>query len=189
MSERRRHGFPKTGHYDKWLIDSLQVLVEENHSVLVFPTWPHTADYADTTEMFGTVPMHSPELDAALKTIKLDPKVVKKFTSDKKYLCRCMGTPAPLLPVHGEEECKLFDSMARKTPGLDYDAMALSGAARSTALTSPPSFPLTSARTTRPGSAMSVLAGRWSGQPRANSEVELARINAETLQQLLPPPG
>ena len=30
VSERRRLGFPKLGHYDTWLVDSLQLLVEAN---------------------------------------------------------------------------------------------------------------------------------------------------------------
>ena len=104
VSERRRHGFPKTGHYDTWLIDLLQVLVEGNQNVLIYPPWLNTADYAGTSETFGTVPIQSPELGEKLKTIKLEPAVVKKLTSDQKYLCRCMGTPAPLLPVHVEDE-------------------------------------------------------------------------------------
>ena len=32
-SEHRRRGFPKIGHYDTWLIDSLQIIVERNHGV------------------------------------------------------------------------------------------------------------------------------------------------------------
>ena len=101
MSERRRHGVPTIGPSDTWLIDLLQLLVEDNHHVLEYPTWPNTADYADTTETFGTVPIPSAQLGETLQTITLEPAVVKKFTSDQKYLCRCMGTPAPLLPVHG----------------------------------------------------------------------------------------
>ena len=123
MSGRRRHGFPKTGHYDTWLLDLLQVLVEENHNVLIYPSWPNTADYADTSETFGTVPIHSPELGEKLKTIKLEPAVVKKFTSDQKYLCRCMGTPAPLLHVHGEDEFRLFGKMLRRHPSLDFGGL------------------------------------------------------------------
>ena len=61
-------GFPKAGHYDTWLIDRLQLLVEENHNVHLYPTWPNTADYADTSETFGTAPLQSPELDAKLNT-------------------------------------------------------------------------------------------------------------------------
>ena len=33
VSERRQAGFPKTGMYDTWLINSIQLLVEKNHGV------------------------------------------------------------------------------------------------------------------------------------------------------------
>ena len=35
-SERRRLGFPRLGHYDTWLVDSIQLLVERNHGVLLY---------------------------------------------------------------------------------------------------------------------------------------------------------
>ena len=109
-----------------WLIDLLQLLVEENHGTLLYPNWTNTADYADTTESFGTVRLHSDFLDAALQQIKLDRRVTEKFSPDMKYLCRRMRTPAPLLPVHGEEECKLFDLLVRTTHvDLDFDQMAI----------------------------------------------------------------
>ena len=54
-------------------------------------------------------PIHSDDLGAALAAITLSPAVTAKFTSDQRYLCARMGTQAPFLPVHGEEEGKLFD--------------------------------------------------------------------------------
>jgi hypothetical protein len=44
--ERRRTGFPRLGHYDTWLIDKLQLLVEHNHNADYYPAWPNTGDYA-----------------------------------------------------------------------------------------------------------------------------------------------
>ena len=73
-----------------------------------YPSWPNTGDYVGTSEQFGTLPIHSAELGAALAAISLAPKVTAKFTSDQRYLCARMGTQAPFLPMHGEEECKLF---------------------------------------------------------------------------------
>ena len=84
VSERRRRGFPKLGHFDTWLIDKLQLLIEKNHNKLFYPSWPNTGDYADTSEQFGTVPIHSAELGAALAAISLAPKVTAKFTSDQR---------------------------------------------------------------------------------------------------------
>ena len=56
-SEKRRLGFPKLGHYDTWLTDSLQSLVERNHGVLLYPEWSNASDYLSTSEAFGTVPL------------------------------------------------------------------------------------------------------------------------------------
>jgi hypothetical protein len=67
------------------------------------PSWPNAADYADTSDKFGTAPLHSPELGEALAAIKLPAEVKGKFTSEQRPLCKRMGTPAPL-PVHGEGE-------------------------------------------------------------------------------------
>ena len=136
VSERRRSGFPVLGHFDTWLIDRLQLLVEQNRNVYFYPSWPNTADFAPTSERFGTVPLHSEELGKVLAELKnkvtpdgnkqISDKAISKFTSDQRYLCKCMGTVAPFLPVHGEKENKLFDKLIRsKRIDLDMDQMAL----------------------------------------------------------------
>ena len=48
VSERRRLGFPRIGHYDTWLIDYLQIIVERNHGVLLYPDWSNASDYETT---------------------------------------------------------------------------------------------------------------------------------------------
>ena len=128
ISEKRRTGFPKLGHYDTWLIDKLQLLVDLNHNLLLYPTWANTADYAPTKERFGTVPIHSKELGEAFNTIKLEPGVANKFTADQRYLSTRMGTKAPVLPVHGEKEHKLFRELilsSRYKDDVDMDNMAV----------------------------------------------------------------
>ena len=37
--ERKRQNFPIIGHYNTWLIDALQVLVESNHGVILYQDW------------------------------------------------------------------------------------------------------------------------------------------------------
>ena len=74
----------------------LQLLVEDNHHVLDYPIWPNTADYVDTTETFGIVPIHSAQLGEKLRTITLEPALVKKFTSE---------VPVPL---HGDAGAAAF---------------------------------------------------------------------------------
>ena len=92
-SERRRAGFPKVGHYDTWLIDKLQELVSLNHGKLLFPEWSNTSDLIDTPERFGTVPIYSDELRAALveraETLRAEDAVAfagvkAKLTPDQK---------------------------------------------------------------------------------------------------------
>ena len=136
ISEKRRQGFPKLGHFDTWLIDKLQMLVEKNHNVHFMPSWPNTADFASTSERFGTVPIHSEELDKELAKLKdkvtstgkkqLTAEAISKFTSDQRFLCLRMGTIAPFLPVHGENECRLFDRLIRTTCShLNMDKMSI----------------------------------------------------------------
>ncbi len=59
VSERQRLGFPRIGHYDTWLIDYLQSIVEHNHGVLLYPDWSNASDYETMREHFGTVAIHS----------------------------------------------------------------------------------------------------------------------------------
>ena len=101
-----------------------------------------TRDYADTSEKFGTVRTHSFLLDAALKTIIIAPKVKAKYTSEQRYLCESMRTPAPLLPVHGEAECRLFDDIVRTTGSLDFDQMVLDWCQKVNGVTIFPKLPV-----------------------------------------------
>jgi hypothetical protein len=107
MSEKRRLGFPKLGHFDTWLIDELQLLVEDNHAVLLYPDWSNTSDYKNTNESFGTVALHSQDLADAIDEIDLPVNI--KFTADQQYVCKAMETKCPLLPFHGRDELKLFN--------------------------------------------------------------------------------
>ena len=114
VSERRRVGFPRLGHSDTWLIDSLQLLVERNHGVLLHPEWSNASDYISTRESFGTVAIHSAQLAAAIEAIQLPPAPKDKpyrLTADQQYLCKTMGTQLPLLPVVGKAECQLFEQL------------------------------------------------------------------------------
>ena len=55
----------------------------------------------------------------------IEPEVKAKYTSEQRYLCESMGTPAPLLPIHGEAEHRLFDGIVRTAGSLNFDQMAL----------------------------------------------------------------
>jgi hypothetical protein len=128
VSERRRLGFPRIGHYDTWLVDHLQKLFQHNHGVIYYPDWSNASDFEPTGETFGTVPIHSAELAAAIDGITL-PKPLSeyKFTEDQQYICKTMNIKIPLLPVVGKEEHQLFNEMmaSRKGTNIDFDAMAI----------------------------------------------------------------
>lgn len=151
IAERRRLGFPKIGHYDTWLIDEYQLLVDENHGIDLFPGWSNTRDFAPTPETFGTVPLHSQELDEAIAQISVRKQVLAKLSGDQQYLCRAMGTQLPLLPIHGKAENSLYTELAlaqlKDGRALDFDVTLmrwqLSGASTSTVQPSSLNFPST----------------------------------------------
>ena len=111
-------------------MDHLVLLVERNHGVILYVSWPNASDYEATPEAFDTVPLHSPELGAAINAIVLpEPPAGKKrkpLTQDQRYLCKAMSLQLPPLPVHGKAECALFQRLvARQGPSIDYQAMAI----------------------------------------------------------------
>jgi hypothetical protein len=128
VSERRRLGFPRIGHYDTWLIDYLQIIVERNHGVLLYPDWSNASDYETTCERFGTVAIHSQELADAIQNIELDKELSNyRLTADQQYLCKTMNTKLPLLPVVGKEENQLFERLVLAAPQgpINFDQMAI----------------------------------------------------------------
>jgi hypothetical protein len=102
MSERRRDGFPVLGHVDTWLVDAVQLLVEHNHNILLYPTWSNSVDYLKTTETFGTVPLQSQELTEKVNQLKLLPNL--KLTREQSYLAMKQGVQLPFTPFHGREK-------------------------------------------------------------------------------------
>jgi hypothetical protein len=109
VSEKRRLGFPRIGHYDTWLVDLLQILVMKNHGVRVYPDMSNTSEYVTTDESFDSIALHSNRLDKAVRDryAEIDKHSIK-LTRDQRYLCRVMGTPLPFLPFSGEQEYKAY---------------------------------------------------------------------------------
>jgi len=107
VSEKRRSGYPRIGHYDTWLVDLLQLLVMKNHDKRIYPDLSNTSEYLFTDESFDTIALHSRMLDEAVRKrySELDKRSIK-LTGDQKYLCKVMGTPLPFLPFSEEKEYK-----------------------------------------------------------------------------------
>ena len=148
-SERRRADFPNLGYFDTWLTDSLQTLVLKNHNMVLYPNWVNTSDFKDTPESFDTVPLHSQQLDRAVrnKCDKLLTSMQSKFdqafdrsrqtnkkrktakfklTADQQYLCTAFGTNLPFLPFTTTEEMRLFNNFAANLQTKNDHEMALS---------------------------------------------------------------
>jgi hypothetical protein len=124
--EKHRAGYPKVGHYDSWLVDQEQILTEENHNILLFPTWSNAScNYVNTSETFQTVPLHSSALDEAINSVQLPAAVSNAFSSDQKYLCEVMKTHIPTLPIRGQEGCKLFQAIMLENTGEPNEQTAL----------------------------------------------------------------
>ena len=130
MAEKRIPDHPHLGHYNTWLVDKLQTLVERNHGVLLYPSWVSATDFRDTDESFVTVAIHSEELDKALKeqiaSIENFDDVKKTFTKDQQFQCQAHGVPIPFLPVDTKEEQRLFTHLVLSVlKGFDANEMAL----------------------------------------------------------------
>jgi hypothetical protein len=110
---RRIPDYPDVGHYNTWQIDKLQIIVEKNHGILLFPLWVNSSDYSDSAESFATVAMHSMEIDTALKehATGINAEVKKAYRGDLGFLCHQLGIPIPFLPVDGKDEYQLFSRL------------------------------------------------------------------------------
>ena len=104
-------GHPDIGHFDTFLIDKLQNLLERNHKKSLYDSWVNASDFKQTEESFSMVALHNKELADALANIEIDEDIQKGYSKDLRFLCERMGVKVPFLPVHGEDECKLFWSL------------------------------------------------------------------------------
>jgi len=128
MAETRLVDFPKLGHFNTWQIDLLQILLEKNHGVLLFPGWVNGSDFRDTDEGFVTVSLHCEMLDKALKAraLQISEKIKNGYSGNMKFICKAMNIPIPFLPVDGEDEYKLFSHiMLHEIPNFNEEDMAL----------------------------------------------------------------
>ena len=108
------------------MIDTVQILVAENHGVQLYPAWSNSSDHLDTPERFGTIPLQSAALHDAIEAIDINP-LDCNLTRDMLYLCKMMNTKLPLLPVHGQEEFKAFRNLILQpdVDALDFETMAV----------------------------------------------------------------
>ena len=87
-SKRNRLHYPHIKHYDTWIIDALQNVVERNHNMLLYNHWISASEFAKTEETFGFVTLSTTELRNEInEKVKLpdDYKMPRslKFLSDQ----------------------------------------------------------------------------------------------------------
>jgi hypothetical protein len=119
-SELRRPCYPKLGMYDTWIIDALQIVLGTSRGTLLYPEWFNTSEFAPTPESFGTVPLQSAALGAAIESIALTEDV--KLTRELTFIAKAMGCKLPPLPVTGEKECALFNRLVLLNRGAKFDS-------------------------------------------------------------------
>lgn len=110
VSEKRRHGFPKIGHFDTWEIDELQSLVYKTRGFYLFPHWSNSSEYVTTDESFDVVALQSEEVQEALQARCQEIAPLPKLTRELQYQCKAMGTPLPFLPFSTPEEKMQFST-------------------------------------------------------------------------------
>ena len=124
VAERRRPNFPRIGHVDTWLVDTLHHLVLQNRGIDLFPGWAPASDFVDTDEQFGTVPLHSPALGEAVRAIQLKHPI--ELTGDRAYIAKRMKLPLPMLPVHTPKAKRVFRQLVRKyVATMNFEEMAI----------------------------------------------------------------
>lgn len=124
VSVQRRPGFPDLGHYDTWLIDELQLLVESNFGVLLYSSWSNSSDFKQTPESLGTVALHYKDLSDAVNEIDINMKKVK-LTPEQQFLANHFGTKLPFLPFTTVAEKKKYIDMMIATEVKDDNEHAI----------------------------------------------------------------
>jgi len=132
---------------------------------------------ARTAEKFGTVPLHTEQLGAAVQAIEDAKLVDMDLTRNEKYIAKAMGVKVPFLPVHGKDEKKLFCNLVTgsTTATLDFDQMALDWCGHVNGKTIFPKLP----------AYLRTYETTWKRNQAARAAMCAAKPAAEILKQLL----
>ena len=109
-----------SGHYDIWLYDKLQLLVEKLRTLVpnshTIKGWTNGTMYAPTNEVFGILPI--PEITRIKAAIQpaIPAAVIKK---GHWYLALRQGTQYAVIAIHTTEEKQLFSKLMRESPSFN----------------------------------------------------------------------
>jgi hypothetical protein len=79
----------------------------------------------NTPEKFGTVRLHSDEVDEAIKAAAAKLDAPLRFAGDSAYLVGRQAILIPIYPVDTVKELKLFERLMRDFSNLNFEAMAV----------------------------------------------------------------
>ena len=101
-------------------------LLGTSRGTVLFPEWFNASEFAPKPESFGTVPLQSISLGAAIESIVLTDSEVK-LTRELTFIAKAMGCKLPPLPVTDEKECALFNRLVllNQTARLDFEQLAI----------------------------------------------------------------
>ncbi|KAJ3068807.1 hypothetical protein HDU98_008084 [Podochytrium sp. JEL0797] len=111
-SERNRPGFPRTGHFDHYLLDRVQEIGLRLTGRKQFPWWPTCAIKQRGTLEFGFVPMLPSSQQDVVTT-----DLVKGYPDKYAYLAYQTRSLIPILAVHTREEKKLLSKVVPRYLG------------------------------------------------------------------------
>ena len=98
--------FPVIGHFDTWMIGSIQNMIKKIHGVLIYPHWSNSTDYKHTRESLGTVALCDERLARKVNSINLANPI--KYTGNLQFLCKTMGTKIPFTHVISYKDQSYF---------------------------------------------------------------------------------
>jgi hypothetical protein len=85
-----------------------------------------SSDWKDTDESFHVVALYSSDLHDAVLAIKIDSNELGTLSQELRFSTEYTGISWQFLPVHGEDEAKLFVCLVLVVDGsFDVDCMAL----------------------------------------------------------------
>jgi hypothetical protein len=111
-SRRNRPNYLDVGHYDTWMVDDLQNVMIELGFQNPFPNWVNSSSFKPTNEAFGIVP-----LAAIPEHMKYDKNRNDGMAPANLKLAIKMKVRFPFLPIHSDEERRLYRRILRQNSG------------------------------------------------------------------------
>jgi hypothetical protein len=107
---RYQPGFENIGHYDHFILDSIQLLTNELFGIPLFDWWPNSLQFYSPDETFGISPVLKDSTEP-------DKSEIKDLPPNLRYLAKCQRSAIPYLPVAFPKEKQLFPNFLSSYSG------------------------------------------------------------------------